>query len=126
MHINWIYRSLDGGLSPKEEHALQQALQASAELREEQEKIRRLRSALRDFQPAVDEGFTRRVFSKVREESVTAHWLRSVAAACLLLIASAFIGLYLAEGSLSQDTLIGVEELQPEDATALTPYSDLN
>jgi hypothetical protein len=43
-----------------------------------------------------------------------------VAAACLLLLAAAFLTLYFSEGSLSADTLIGVQELQPEDATALT------
>jgi hypothetical protein len=49
-----------------------------------------------------------------------------VAAACFLLIAAAFVSLYLSEGSLSTDTLIGVEELQPEDATALTGSLNVN
>lgn len=125
-YIEWLYRSLDGELSPQEEQALQQALQDSAELRREQEQVLRLRRILSSFQPIAEEAFTLRVLNGLQEEAVPAHWLRKIAAACLLLIASAFTGLYLTEGNLSQDTLIGVEELQPEDATALTSYSELN
>jgi ferric-dicitrate binding protein FerR (iron transport regulator) len=125
-YVDLLYRAQDAPLSPEEERELSQALEQSAELRATQERLLKLRKALSDLQPAPDPAFTGKVMARMEEGALLQPWLRRVAAACFLLIAAAFVSLYLSEGSLSTDTLIGVEELQPEDATALTGSLNVN
>lgn len=125
-YIDWLYRAPDAPLTPEEEQELSEALKQSAELRATQARLLKLRIALGDLRPGPNPAFTAQVMAKVQESALLQPLLRRVVAACLLLIAAAFVSLYLSEGSLSTDTLVGVEELQPEDATALTGSLNLN
>lgn len=119
-HIDLLYRAQDDALLPEEKQELALALKHSPKLRDERDKLQRLRSLLAGVPLDESNDFTNQVLAKIQERAVPQRWLQRVAAACLLLIAGAFLTLYLSEGSLSTDTLIGLEELQPEDVMALT------
>lgn len=125
-HIDLLYRAQDNPLSPAEEQELELALERSPELRAERDKLKSLRAALGRMKPRPRADFTAQVMVQLEARAVPLRWLRRVAAACLLLLLGALLTLYLSEGSLSTDTLIGVEELQPEDATVLTGQWPIN
>ncbi|HKK78045.1 MAG TPA: hypothetical protein VJ933_00395 [Phaeodactylibacter sp.] len=125
-HIDLLYRAQDNPLSPVEERELALALEQSPGLRAERDKLLRLRDAFGQIEPPPEPDFTAQVMAGLQARVVPLRWLRRVAAACLLLLAAAFLTLYFSEGSLSTDTLIGVQELQPEDATALAGEWSIN
>ena len=125
-HIDLLYRAQDHPLSPAEERELALALEQSPALRAERGQLLRLRAVLGQMKPPARTDFTAQVMAQVEARAVSLRWLRRVAAACLLLLAGAFLTLYLSEGSLSTDTLIGVQELKPEDATALSGQWSIN
>lgn len=123
--LELLLRSLDQELLPSEAQQLKTALVSSEKLRQEKDRLIQVRQQLQDWQPAVDEDFTARVMVQISqqlEEDLTAVIVRlfpRVAAACVVVLCVALGAIYLTEGSLMVETIIGVNEVMPEDALIL-------
>ncbi len=114
-----LLRSFEEELSGEEKSRLEAALETSAELRREKQQLEKLRQMLGALQAGPDESFVDVVMEKVNASPVGATLLSLLpraAAACLIIILLTLIGIYLAEGSLTTDAIIGVSNLAPEDA----------
>lgn len=120
-----LLRSFDEELSPEERAGLDAALADSEALRLEKQQLEKLRNLLGGLQAEVDRTFAGKVMSKVSISPVEATLLSLLpraAAACLIILLLTLIGIYLAEGSLSTDAIIGVSNLAPEDAYTYLEY----
>lgn len=120
-----LLRSFDQELPAGETARLKAALAGSEELRREKRQLEKLRAALRSLQAGANEGFADGVMARLKASPVEATLLAllpRVAAGCLIFILLALIGIYLAEGSLSADAIIGVSNLAPEDAYTYLEY----
>ena len=120
-----LLRSFDEELSPEERAGLDAALADSEALRREKQQLEKLRNLLGGLQAEVDRTFAGKVMSKVSISPVEATLLSLLpraAAACLIILLLTLIGIYLAEGSLSTDAIIGVSNLAPEDAYTYLEY----
>ncbi|MEZ5040788.1 MAG: hypothetical protein R2828_12865 [Saprospiraceae bacterium] len=120
--LDLLVRSLDQDLLPTEALELQDALKKSIKLQEEKTHLLEIRGQLQAWQPATAEHFATRVMRQIgwqREEDLGAIIVRlfpRVAAACVLVLGIALGAIYLTEGSLMMETIIGVSDVMPEDA----------
>ena len=118
-----LIRSLDEELSAAEQEQLNRALAVSEELRLEREQLLRLRAALASLQPEPMPDFADRVKARLDDAtSLTVAIVRlfpRVAAACVLVLLFVLLAVYLSEGNLSTEAIIGTQELTVEDAYAL-------
>ncbi|MEN0005502.1 MAG: hypothetical protein AAF798_15230 [Bacteroidota bacterium] len=123
-----LLKSLDLPLSAEEQTALDQALEASAALREDQAKLLAMRQLLAKAQLEASPSFADRVMDTIKlrqRPTFTASIIRlypKVAAACILLLLAGMLGIYLSEGNLSVDALVGVQELSIDEAYTLVDY----
>lgn len=123
--VDLLLRSLDAELSQAEAEKLEQALQDSEALRREKTRLLAMRQQLEAWSIPEDQTFTDRVMAKLgkkAEEDLSAVIIRlfpRVAAACVLILAVALGTIYITEGSLMLDTIIGVNEVVLEDAVLL-------
>ncbi|MCB0580469.1 MAG: hypothetical protein KDD10_14315 [Phaeodactylibacter sp.] len=120
-----LLRSFEQELSDEEQSRLDAALTGSEELRREQQQLEKVRHLLGSLQIAPDNSFVDSVIEQLNTSPVEATLLsilpRAVAA-CLIVLLLTLIGIYLAEGSLSTDAIIGVNNLVPEDAYSYLEY----
>lgn len=123
--LDLLLRSLDTELSQDEAEKLEQALQESEVLRQEKVRLLAMRGQLGAWTAPEDPTFADRVMVKLgkqAEEDLSAVIIRlfpRVAAACVLILAVALGTIYVTEGSLMLDTIIGVNEVVLEDAVLL-------
>lgn len=123
--VDLMYRSFDEQLNAEEQHRLQRALAISPELQLEFEEIKAMRAVLGDLSVTASETFTDDLMNAIQEleQPGLIVSLRSlfpkVAAACMLLFLCTTVSIYIAEGSLSTDTILGISDLNPEDAYSL-------
>ena len=120
-----LLRSLDEPLSAKEHSQLEAALKDSAELRREKEQLEKNRRLLSSLKPVPNSTFVNGVMARLNTSPVEATLLSMLpraAAACLIILLITLIGIYMAEGSLSTDAIIGVNNLAPEDAYTYLEY----
>lgn len=111
-------------LTPEEQSQLDSALEASPSLRREAAEIQVIKSMLRDLKAPADETFHRRLLQQLSDrKSVRTDWMAQVvrffpraAAAGLVVLAIAMVSIYLSEGSLDMNSLIGVDGLPPAEA----------
>ena len=114
-----LIRSFDQELSAEERAALESALARSETWRQEKRQLEKLRSLLGGLQATPAPDFPDRVMDKLSTTSLEASLLSILpraAAACLLAVLLTLIGIYLVEGSLSTEAIIGLSGLSPEDA----------
>ncbi len=120
-----LLRSFEQELSAEEQGRLDAALAGSEELRREQQQLKKVRHLLGSLQAAPNSGFVDSVMEELNTSPVEATLLsilpRAVAA-CLIVLLLTLIGIYIAEGSLSADAIIGVNNLAPEDAYSYLEY----
>lgn len=117
-----LARSLDEALPAGQAVELRQALAESAALHRERAQLLRLRGALQAVPRPSDAAFTEQVLKRISNRSallVPLQWGATAAAACAAIIITAAMSIYLSAGSLSQEALLGVSELAPEDAVTL-------
>jgi len=123
--LNVLIRSLDGALPASEEAQLEEALRTSERLRLEKARLLDLRAELKDWSVPEDPDFAARVLSQIgkqAEEDLSGVIIRlfpRVAAACVMVLAVALGTIYLTDGSLMLDTIIGVNEVVLEEAVML-------
>lgn len=124
---NLLLASFDRALSDEEQVALNRGLETSAELREEQAKLQKIRNLVSEqtatkFEPF----FAGRVLHKIealenkQKERGIANWLTrmfpKVAVSGIAVIVLLVASTYFMEGSFSLDTLLGIAEVATEDA----------
>lgn len=123
--LDLLLRSMDMELPEAEAEKLEQALQESASLQQEKVRLLAMREQLEAWTAPEDPTFADRVMvnlGKQVEEDLSAVIIRlfpKVAAACVLILAVALGTIYVTEGSLMLDTIIGVNEVVLEDAVLL-------
>lgn len=121
-----LIRSLDSTLPDRQESELQAALESSAELRAEKEKLLALRSNLvKSTGGAFKEGFTDRVMSRIYPDfsRELIHYFRPVAAVAILLILVLVSINLINTGQINISSALGITEVSPEDA--FNPIVDL-
>ena len=119
-----LLRSFDQELSAGEKARLDAALAGSEELRLEKQRLEKVRYLLGSLQAEPQRGFANSVMARLKASTAEATLLSLLprAAACLIILLLALAGIYLAEGSLSTDAIIGVANLAPEDAYTYLEY----
>lgn len=114
--------SLDNELTPAQQADLEKALAESEALRQEKEQLLQVRTLVAGLRVRRDLSFPERVMDRLHKKEKRGFFSDlvalspRVAAASILFVLAMTIGIYLREGSLSSDVIIGVEELTPEDA----------
>lgn len=122
--LDLLLKSLDEELTPEERASLDRALAASEALRHERDQLLAMRTALGQLQPLPDASFAGRVMDRIQaqETTMTAIILQlypRVAAASVVVILVVLLAVFFTEGSLTPDTLIGVDKLTVDDAYSL-------
>ncbi|NRB51531.1 MAG: hypothetical protein HRU41_27915 [Saprospiraceae bacterium] len=123
--LDLLIRSMDMELAEADALALEQALSDSEALRDEKVRLIAMRERLAEWTAPEDPNFAERVLTnlgKQVEEDLSAVIIRlfpRVAAACVLILGVALGTIYVTEGSLMMDTIIGVNEVLLEDAVLL-------
>ena len=117
-----LYESFDRQLSSEEQAFLQQALAQDPALREEQAQLLLLREGMAQLQASPKIGFADTVMAKINEQQsggVIRHLAQlfpRVAAAAIVVATLTLLSIYWNSGSLDSDSLIGYQDLQPEEA----------
>lgn len=123
LHLDLLIKSLDTPLGEGERQQLDAALAERADLRTQQGQLLALRQALTTLHPEPDAAFTARVMADIRYQNlfiapITRLWpMVAVAASVALVLGLTFI--YYHSGSLDADALLGLDNLDLEDAFAL-------
>lgn len=124
--IDLLIYSFDNPLSKEEQNQLNHALKGSSELRAEQERLLKMREKLKRSNVPKDTDFVDRVMQRLEQEKIIPSgnlnvvflkWFPKIAAACILLLLTSFLSIYLDEGQLSSDALIGLSDVTPEEAS---------
>lgn len=120
-----LLRSLDQELTSEEQAQLEAALLESAALRQEKAELLQMRELVAGLRMRRDSDFPVRVMTRLRKErkgSFLADLVSlspKVAAACILFMLATLFSIYLREGRLTPEVIIGVEHLTPEDAIGI-------
>ena len=120
-----LLRSFEQPLPAEERARLDAALAGSEALQREKQQLEKLRFMLGSLQEEPNRSFTDEVMARLNTSPVEATLLSllpKAAAACLAIILLTLVGIYIAEGSLSADAIIGVSGLSPEDAYTYLEY----
>jgi hypothetical protein len=125
-----LYKSLDAQLNEHEQHLLDEALDQSAELRQEKERISELRHQIsHGAKASFSAGFADRIMAKLygqRELDLTAYLIkmfRPVAiAAAILITLSVSYNIWHSE-NLTLDAILATNDVAPE--VAFNPLIDL-
>jgi len=126
--LDLLIESFDRDLNPDEKKNLNQALATNAELRAEKDRLLKMRIIFSSSKIGKDEGFVDRVMNMLDQEKQLIDNFSSrivtlfprVAAACIILITALLVSVYMTQGSISLDTLMGLNDLSFDDAV----YSD--
>lgn len=123
--INLLHRSFEDDLSKEETTRLTNALKESAELRKEQTALIATRNLFTSFSVTKDEAFVAAIMNTIEQENIVAkrqigHYLSQIfpiaIAACLLIFTSFMVSIYISEGNLDSETLVGINDLSPDEA----------
>lgn len=123
--LDLLIYSLDFELNTEEALRLEKALTASEELRLEKEQLLKARQFVQAFKLEADSTFVNKVMAQIKEAPVPVftkaiiQLFPKVAAACVLLFFITLIGIYVTEGSLSADAIIGIDDISVEEAFSL-------
>ncbi|MEO0340102.1 MAG: hypothetical protein AAF242_12910 [Bacteroidota bacterium] len=121
-----LVRSLDATLDPQDQKVLDDALKSNPDWEEKRRQLLAMRSVLGQFQATEQPDFTDQVMTKVAKVQARVMQLPQlvvqIAAACVILVLSVLMSLYLSEGSLNTDVLLGIQDLSPDDAYTLLNY----
>ena len=123
-----MVHALDNELTAEDASRLEQALSESVELRNEQQQLLRMRQMFATTQPEPSAVFVDNIIARLakpkqpRLEVLIIKMLPQIAAACILAFAVSLSAIYLSEGTLSLDAVIGVEELSLDDAHTWVEY----
>ncbi len=120
-----LMRSFEEKLSEPEQRRLENALKKSKELQLERDEIIKMRSLFQHFTISENPTFTKAVLKRVelsKSENVQAVLVRlfpRIAAACILFLLVSILGLYLVDGGLSMDSIVGLDNISEDTITYL-------
>lgn len=123
--INLLHRSFEEKLSKAETMQLTTALKESAELRLEQAELTATRNLFASFSVKKDDDFVADIMETIEEREIVAkrqigHYLSKIfpisIAACALIMMSFVAHIYISEGSFDSESIVGINELSPDDA----------
>ena len=126
--LDLLIYSMDNPLTPEEQKTLDEALSLSKALKKEQEQLLAMRNLLSQNTPPASPIFVENVIAKLARPqqpkltTIIVDLYPQIAAACVLFIAVALSAIYVSEGSLTYDALVGVNELSFGDANTLIDY----
>jgi hypothetical protein len=126
--LDLLIYSMDNSLTPEEQKTLDEALSLSEALKKEQEQLLAMRNLLSQNTPPASPIFVENVIAKLARPqqpkltTIIVDLYPQIAAACVLFIAVALSAIYVSEGSLTYDALVGVNELNFGDANTLIDY----
>ena len=118
-----LVRSLDEALTDREKALLEEALREHEWLREEQKLLLAIRAQLATFQAPLNTNFTQDVLfqlesakEQIESKTTIVYLFPKVAAACVIIMLAFFINLYLSQGYIDWDSLVGIQDVSPEEA----------
>ncbi len=123
--MDLLVKSFDEQLTTQESTILAEALAQSAELRAEKVALLKMRDLFANFSVEGDEQFVNNVMEAITSVEIIAkrkiiHYLSQIypkaIAACLFILMSFITYIYLSTGNLDTETLIGINELSPDEA----------
>ena len=126
--LDLLIYSMDNPLNPEEQKTLDEALSLSEALKKEQKQLLAMRNLLSQNTPPASPIFVENVIAKLARPqqpkltTIIVDLYPQIAAACVLFIAVALSAIYVSEGSLTYDALVGVNELNFGDANTLIDY----
>lgn len=126
--LDLLIYSMDHPLTPEEQKILDEALSLSKALKKEQEQLLAMRNLLSQNTPPASPIFVENVIAKLARPqqpkltTIIVDLYPQIAAACVIFIAVALSAIYVSEGSLTYDALVGVNELSFGDANTLIDY----
>lgn len=114
--------ALDNEITPAQQVHLEKTLAESEDLRQEKEQLLQMRTLVSELRVRRDLSFSERVMTRLHQKEKRGFFSDivslspKVAAACIIFMLATTVGIYMREGSLSPDVIIGIENLTPEDA----------
>ncbi|MEM6725243.1 MAG: hypothetical protein AAF598_14480 [Bacteroidota bacterium] len=123
--IDLLHASYDRELTRKEAQFLEQALSNDPDLLREKQQLDQLRALLSTQQSSLQESVADAVIQELEAEKVAlsndlVRWFPRVAAACLMIIFAMLVQIYVQNGTINSDSLMGIQELELYDAYSLT------
>lgn len=124
--LQLLIHSLDNELTPQEAQQLEQALSNSEALRQEKERLLEMRELIGTVKMEPDHTFVNKVMMRIEQakdpvfSTVIINLFPKVAAACVLLFIVTLAGIYMTEGTLSTDAIIGIQDMTMEEALTIT------
>lgn len=125
MQKELLLYSLDHDLTPEQEAKLNAALEQSEALRQEKADLMQMRTLLAGLRVRRDHDFPARVMVQLKKEkkrgflSDLVSLSPKVAAACILFMLATLFSIYLHEGRLTPEIIIGTDHMTPEDAVGI-------
>jgi len=120
-----LLKSFDLELSEEETKQLADALKASPELQKEQADLLKMRRLFIDFKVEKEDQFVTNIMEAIGREEIVAkrpiiHHLSVIysksIAACVLILMSFMLYIYLSEGNFETAALVGITDLSPDEA----------
>ncbi len=118
-----LLKSFDAKLTPQEQKLLDEALQNSAELRQEKRELEQMRNLLTGQEASFESGFADRVMDRLQTEKVTSSKtiemysiFKRVAMVGIAAIIALLITIYYIDGSLTLDAVLGISGYSPDGA----------
>ena len=130
-----LYASFDRELSEDEKKLLEEYLKDPA-LKAEAEELREMRDLLGETSWYFDEGFSSRVMHRIHEEKEQAkvvementgqffHLFRKIAVASIAAIVILLISLFMTNGSLDKETVLGVDNYSEDNLVSYLLFED--
>jgi hypothetical protein len=118
--LELLRRSYDATLSPGEIERLDKALEADIELQQEKKHLDKLRGLLEDERYAFDDHFADRVMERIAtdeknpSENPFLYAFKRIALPGLVAAVILFLFTVFSSGTLSLDSILGVDAVQPE------------
>ena len=123
--VDLLIKSFDDQLTDAEAGELAQALAQSPELQKEQADLLKMRQLIGNFSIKKNELFVDNIMDAIERETIVAkqritYYLSAIypkaVAACLVILMGFVTYLYLSEGNLDTETLVGITDLSPDEA----------
>jgi hypothetical protein len=113
-----LNRSFDEKLTNEEEHQLETALSNNPGLRKEKQEVEEVRALLSDYNPAFEEGFTKRVLAAtdqyIQNGDNLFYLFKRFVFGSAAAIAALLVSVYLTDGTISFDSLLGISDINSD------------
>ena len=128
--LELLVRSLDSSISNEEQVLLNDALEKNSWLQNEQKELLTIRQHLGDFEIQQNISFAENVIRALQVKplnqfsSQITNWFPRIAMVFAVLFFLVIANIYYSEGQIDSDTIIGLQDLSPEDAYAVIEMNE--